>query len=331
MQREEPMNMNWSALLAALALTVATPAFGAEAQTYPAKPIHLVIGLPAGGGADAIARFVAAALGDDLGQPVVVENRPGSNGLIAAEAVAKAQPDGYTLLFGGLTSAALFRVLGRELSFDPVTDFAPVSLVATLPMVLVVGDAMPVKTLGDLLAFAKARPGQMNYASSGNGSALQLSMEMLKSRTGLDATHVPYKGGVQAIPDLLSGQIHVMFEILPTQVANIRAGKVRALAITSARRNPQIPEVPTMAEAGVPDFDAAIWYTVFAPGHTPPAIIEALNVRISALLRSAQLRGRLEELGAEAVPSTPQDVLRLQKVELERWTGAIRRAGVTLD
>src|SRR5260221_7252414 len=331
MQREEPMNMNWSALLAALALTVATPAFGAEAQTYPAKPIHLVIGLPAGGGADAIARFVAAALGDDLGQPVVVENRPGSNGLIAAEAVAKAQPDGYTLLFGGLTSAALFRVLGRELSFDPVTDFAPVSLVATLPMVLVVGDAMPVKTLGDLLAFAKARPGQMNYASSGNGSALQLSMEMLKSRTGLDATHVPYKGGVQAIPDLLSGQIHVMFEILPPQGANIRAGKVRALAITSSKRNSQIPEVPTMAEAGVRDFEAAIWYAVAGPARTPAAIIEKLNAELAKVLRSPELRERLAQLGADARPSTPAEGLRLQKAEIERWTRVIRTAGVTLD
>ncbi len=323
--------MHWRAVVTGIALGAACSGLAGAVQPYPEKPIHLVIGLPAGGGADAIARFLAAALGDAVGQPVVVENRPGSNGLIAAEAVARSSPDGYTLLFGGVTSAALMPALGKKLSFDPSTDLTPVSLVASLPMVLVVGSATPIRTLPDLLAFAKAHPGQTNYASSGNGSALQLSMELLKSRTGLDATHIPYKGGVQAIPDLLSGQIHAMFEILPTQVANIKAGKVRALAVTSARRNSQIPEVPTMAEAGVPDFDAAIWYTVFAPGHTPPAIIEALNVRISALLRSAQLRRRLEELGAEAVPSTPQDVLRLQKTELERWTGVIRRAGVTLD
>ncbi len=323
--------MKWRGLVAGIVLGTMGSAFGGGVQPYPERPIHLLIGLPAGGGADAIARFLAAGLGDALGHPVVVENRTGSNGLIAAEAVAKSTPDGYTLLFGGVTTAALMPALGGSLSFDPLMDLAPVSLVATLPMVLVVGNATPARTVGDLLELARAHPGQMNYASSGNGSALHLSMEMFKSRTGLDATHIPYKGGVQAIPDLLSGQIHAMFEILPTELANIKAGKVRALAVTSPRRNPLIPDVPTMAEAGVPGFEAAIWYAVFAPAHTPPTIIEELNTQIATVLRSSKVHEHLQQLGAEAKPSTPQDALRLQRVEIQKWTDVIRRAGVRLD
>ena len=323
--------MDWRSLVAAIAMGTIGSAIAEGDRRYPEKPIHLVMGLPAGGGADAIARFLAVGLGDALGQPVVVENRAGFNGLIAAEAVAKSAPDGYTMLFGGVTIAALLPALGMALSFDPLADLAPVSLVAALPMVLVVGNCMPVRTLGDLLDFAKAHPGQVNYASSGNGSPLQLSMEMLKSRTGFDATHVPYKGGVQALPDLLSCQIHAMFDVLPTEAANIRAGKVRALAVTSERRSPLIPDVPTMAEAGVPAFGAGIWYAVFVPSHTPSEIVEELNRRITTVLRSARFQDALRELGAEAKPSTSQDASRLRKAEIDKWTDVIRRARIKLD
>jgi tripartite-type tricarboxylate transporter receptor subunit TctC len=322
--------MDWCPLFAASLVVTASSVFAESAKPFPERPVHLVVGLPAGGGADAIARIIATGLGDAIGQPVVVENRPGANGVIAAESVARAAPDGHVLYFGGVTAAAMLPILGMELSFDPMRDLTPVSLLAAVPTVLVVGSAMPVKTLDDLLSFAKAR-GDVNYASSGNGGQLHLSMEMLKARTGMRATHIPYKGGVQALPDLLSGQIHAMFEILPTDLANIKAGKVRALAIASERRHPQIPDVPTMSEAGVPGFDSTIWYAVFAPSRTPPAIVGELNHRIGTLLRSARIRERLEQLGGVATPSTQQEALQLRKTEIEKWTAVIQRADIHLD
>src|SRR4051812_25953190 len=265
------MNTRTFLRIIALAAAGVAAALGARvgfAQIYPARPVHLIVGLPAGGGADVLARLVAARLGERIGQPVLVENRTGSSGLIAAEAVARSAPDGYTLLFGSTGPAVAFASLYSKLSHDPVKDFAPVSLVATVPMVLVVNLDLPVKSVREFISYAKDNPGRISYASSGNGGALHLSMEMLRAMSGIDVVHVPYKGGVLAMNDLLSGRIQAMFEILPTQIANIRAGKVRVLAVTTAKRVAQLPDVPALAEA-VPGFDASVWYALFAPAAAP--------------------------------------------------------------
>lgn len=314
----------------ALLMALLASALPSQSQPYPAKPIHLLVGLPAGGGADAIARLVAQGLSQTLGQQVVVENRPGASGVIAADAVAKAPADGYTLFFGG-SSLVLPPAFGKPLPHDPVADFAPISRVASVPTVLVASTQMPFRSVPDLIAYARSHPGEVNYASSGNGSSLHLFMELFKLQTGMQATHVPYKGGVQAAPDLIKGRIHTMFEILPTQIANIQAGKVRALAVTSARRNAQIPDVPTMREAGLPDFEAAVWFGLYAPARTPATIVQSLQAAMARTLASSPLQERLLQLGAEATPSTPAQLASFQRSEVERWTRVIRSSGATSE
>lgn len=302
-----------------------------HAEPYPTKPIRLVVGLPAGGGADVLARATAERLAEQLGQPVVVENRLGSGGLVAADAVAHAQPDGYTLLFGGNGSNAIFASLYKKLPYEPVKDFAPVSRVATLPNVLVVNTALPVHSVTEFVAYARAHPGEISYASAGNGTTLHLSMEMLRSMTGIDVVHVPYKGGVQAMGDLLSGRVQAMFEILPTEIANIRAGKVRALAVTTAKRSPQLPEVQTLAEAGVPGFEVVVWYALFAPAATPEPVLTRLNTAAVKALAAPGLAERFAQLGATASASTREQLAAFQLSEVEKWAKVVRASGATAE
>lgn len=322
------MSMIRSALLRLGAVLCGMLALAPVAPAQPAArpPVHLVLGLPAGGGADVIARIVAHGLSDRLGRAVVVENRPGASGAIAAESVAKATPDGATLLLGG-SVFTLEPAFGKALPFDPVKDFAPVSLVAKVPTVLIVGGASPFRSVADLVAYAKAHPGQLNYASAGNGSSLHLFMELFELRAGIHATHVPYKGGVQAAPDLIKGDIHAMFEILPTQIGNIQAGKIRALAITSARRNPLVPDVPTMSELGFADLEVGVWYGLYAPARTPAAAIDALGAALRDALASPSVQERLAQLGAEVTPGTPAQLAAFQQAELQRWTHVIHDSG----
>ena len=312
-----------------LALLVA--AASAPAQDYPARPVQLVVGLPAGGGADVVARALAAAIGDRLGQTVIVENRTGSGGLIAAESAARAAPDGYTLLFGTVSYNAIFASLYKKLPYDPVKDFAPVSMLATYPLVLVVAASSPHRTLPEFIAAARSAPGRLSYASAGNGTPLHLAMETLKTRAGLDIVHVPYRGGVQATGDLLNGQIHVIFDTLPTQLANIRAGKVRALAITGAARSSLLPDVPTMAEAGMPDFGLGGWFALFAPSATPRPVLARLHTAVSTALEVPAVRQRLLQLGAEPMASTPEELARFQRAEIVRWGQAVRESGASLE
>ena len=316
--------------LAPIVLALLAVSAPAQSQPYPHKPVRLVLGLPAGGGADVIARIVAQGLSERIGQEVVVENRPGASGVIAANAVAKAAPDGYTLLLGG-SVLTLQPAFGKALPLDPVKDFAPITLVANVPSVLIVGPASPFHSVGDLIAYARAHPGEMNYASAGNGSSLHLFMELFKLRTGIQATHVPYKGGVQAAPDLIRGEIQTMFEILPTQIANIRAGKVRALAITSARRNEQLPDVPTMNELGFNDLELGVWFGLYAPAGTPAGVVDALHDAVAKVLASKPALDRLAQLGVEPTPSTPSQLAAFQHAEVERWTLVIRRSGATSE
>jgi tripartite-type tricarboxylate transporter receptor subunit TctC len=321
--------------LLALATTLllgATASTPAQAQpAYPNKPIHLLVGLAAGGGTDIIARMVSAKLGESLGQQIIVENRTGSGGLIAAEAGAKAAPDGYTLLFGAISYSSIFASLYKKLPYDPVKDFAPISLVATFPNVLVVNPNLPVKSVAELIAYGRANPGKLSYGSSGVGSSLHLSMEMLKSMTKLDAVHVPYKGGAPATADLLGGQIQAMFDNLPGQINYVKAGRTRALAVTTTKRSPQLPDVPTMIEAGVPGYEVNVWYGMLAPAATPKPIIDKLNTELVKTLNSADVKERMAKEGAEPMPTTPAEFAAFQKAEITKWAKVVKESGATAD
>jgi len=318
---------------ASLLLCAAVPAqTRAQAQqNYPERPIRLLVGLAAGGGTDIIARMVSLKLGENLGQQVIVENRTGSGGLLAAEAGAKAAPDGYTLLFGAISYSSIFASLYKKLPYDPVKDFAPISLVATFPNVLVVNPNLPVKSVAELLAYGRANPGKLSYGSSGVGSSLHLSMEMLKSMTKLDAVHVPYKGGAPATADLLGGQIQAMFDNLPGQINYVKAGRTRALAVTTTKRSPQLPDVPTMIEAGVPGYEVNVWYGMLAPVATPKPIIDKLNAELVKVLNSPDVKERMAKEGAEPMPTTPAEFAAFQKAEITKWAKVVKDSGATAD
>ena len=321
--------------LGALAIALATGmgAVRAAAPTgaFPDRPVHLLVGLPPGGGADAVARVFAEGLARGLGQQVLVENRAGSAGLIAADAVAKSTADGYTLLFGTVSSQAIFPSLYRKLPYDTVRDFAPISMIASYPLVLVVSPSLPCRSMAEFIAYAKARPGQLSYASAGYGSPLHLSMEMLKTAAGIDLLHVPYKGGVQAVADLLGGEVQVIFDALPTQLANIRSGRVRALAVTSSTRSAQLADVPTMAEAGIAGMELGGWFAVFAPAAVPADTLRLLHAAAARVVDDPGTRERLALMGAQAASSTPQQLAEFQQAEIAKWRKAVHASGATLD
>jgi tripartite-type tricarboxylate transporter receptor subunit TctC len=259
---------------------------------------------------------------------MVVENKPGAGGQIAGDSVVRAAPDGYTLLFGGVNTHGITPSLYRKLAYDPVKDLAPVSLASSTANVLLVHPSLPVKSVAELIAYAKARPGQIDYGSSGIGQSPHLTMEMFRARTGIDLNHVPYKGGGQYALALISGEVKVMFNNLPGELGNIRSGKVRALAVTSARRAPQIPEVPTMAEAGVPGVEVTVWFGFFTPAATPKPVIALLNAGIVKALNDPELRARLDQQSVEAMPSSPEQCAAYVKSEIAKWARVIRDAGV---
>ena len=320
------------ALVLAQASTATAVSFVADsgsASVFPNHPIRLLVGLPPGGSTDAIARIVASKLGDALGQHVVVDNRTGASGLIASEIAARAPADGHTLLFGASFYSEVYASLERRLPYDPVRDFAPISLVTKVPNVLVVHPALPVRTVADFIAYAKSRPGKLNYASSGNGSSAHLSMELLKKQVGIDVVHVPYKGAPQALVDLLAGEIGVMFGNVPSQIPHLKSGKTRALAVTGAIRNFQLPDVPTMIEAGVPDFEITVWYGVFTPARVPPAILSVLNSALIQSLAAPDVRQRMAVQGAEPTPTTRDEFAAFQKAEVAKWAKVVKDWGTT--
>jgi tripartite-type tricarboxylate transporter receptor subunit TctC len=302
----------------------------ASAQNYPTRSITFVVPFPAGGSADTLARLIGAKLSERLGQAVVVENKPGAGGNLGTDAVAKAAPDGYTLLLTP-SSIAIAPALYTKLPFDPIKDFVPVTLLGSIPMVVVVYPEFPPKTLQELIALAKSKPGEISYASAGNGSTNHLAVEMFKIETGIDMLHIPYRGNPLAIVDVIAGRVPVFFDFVLTGLSHVREGKVRTLAVTGAHRSKVLPDVPTVMEAGVPDFEASTWFGVFAPGGTKPAIVEKLNAEILAVLAIPMIRERLTELGVDILAEGSQALAALTKSDLEKWGPIVQKTGVKLD
>ncbi len=312
----------------ALAATVVCAA--APAQTFPARPIRLVVPYPAGSGTDIVARTLAQKLSTRPGYSVVVDNRPGGATIIGMDIVAKANADGYTLLMA-TTSLAITPGMSEHLPFDPVTDFAPVMLVDAAPLLLVANPALNVSSVKELVALAKAKPGELNYASSGNGSAIQLAMELLKSMTGIRINHIPYKGSPAALLDVVAGRVPMMFNIISSSAPHLANGKLRALAVSGATRSAALPAVPTVAEGGVPGYEAVSWHGLLAPAKTPAAAVAALFDETVKLLRDADVRQSLESQGFDIRGENAAMFGAFVKSEVVKWTRVVRESGARLD
>ncbi|HSV16835.1 MAG TPA: tripartite tricarboxylate transporter substrate binding protein [Casimicrobiaceae bacterium] len=303
----------------------------AGAQTYPTRPVRLVVPFPAGGTTDILARAAAQKLSEAWGQQVIVDNRPGAGGNIGTELVARSAPDGYTLEMGTVGTHAINASLYSKLPYDHVKDFAPVILVAGVPNVLVIGPGLPVNSVQELIAYAKANPGKLNFASSGSGTSIHLSGELFKTLTGVQMTHVPYKGSAPALSDLMGGQVQLMFDNLPSSLAFIKAGKLRALAVTSTVRAAALPDVPTMVEAGVPGFEASSWFGILAPAGTPRDIVMRINGEVAKWLASPDAREKLSAQGAIAAGGTPEDFARHIGSETTKWAKVVKESGAKVD
>jgi tripartite-type tricarboxylate transporter receptor subunit TctC len=325
LRRRAALALGTLALLAAWAPAPAT----AQAD-YPTGPVTLVVPFPAGGSTDLVARLVAAGMSKNLGQQVVVENRGGAGGNIGAAAVTRAAPDGYTILMGTVATQALNPALYKKMPYDAVEDFAPISLLALIPNVLVVNPDFPARSVPELIDLLKAHPGEYSYASSGNGTPLHLSGELFKTLAGVDMVHVPYKGAGPALVDVIAGHVPIMFDNLPPSLEQIRAGKLRGLAVTTATRSPALPDLPTIAEAGVPGYEAKNWYGILAPAATPPAVVEKLNRQINDILRAPDFVEAVAKQGAEAEGGTSSEFKQYLQSEIAKWTKVIRSAGVQL-
>jgi tripartite-type tricarboxylate transporter receptor subunit TctC len=316
----------------AFALLVALAIPGtAVAQAWPAKPVRLVIPFPPGGSTDILGRSIAQKLQEALGQPFVVENKPGAGGSIGATEVARAAPDGYTLLMGHIGTLAVNVSLYPDLAYDPVKSFAPVALIARVPNVLVVNPAVPAKDVSQLIALAKAKPGALRYASGGNGSAAHIAMEYFKLRTQTDIGHIPYRGTSPAVADVMGGQVEIIMTGVPAVLQQVKAGKLRALAVSSLTPVASLPDVPTIAASGLPGFEAVQWYGIVAPARTPPAVIALLNAEIGRALKSPELKARLDAEGAEAAPTTPEAFGTMIVSEIARWKPVIEQSKMRPD
>lgn len=318
-----------AAAVAALGLS-GVEAVHAQAD-YPHKPIRFVVPFPAGGGADTYARLIAAPVSEALGQTVVVDNRPGSGGNIGAEAVARADPDGYTLLYGTNGTQAINQTLYKNVPFDSTKDFAPVSRMTQIALLVVVHPSVPATNMLELVAYLKANPGKVFYGSAGNGTTSHLAGEMFKKVTGVDMTHVPFKGGAAAMTDLVAGRVSLMIEIMGNAIPHVKAGKIRALAVTTERRFPTQPDIPTVAEAGVPGFHVSAWDGMFAPAGTPQPIVDKLNAAVRKALDDPKVRDALLGRGAEPVPSTPGELGRFVAAERARWGEVVKQSGAVVD
>jgi tripartite-type tricarboxylate transporter receptor subunit TctC len=303
----------------------------AAAQGWPTKPVHILVSSGAGGTADILARMIGERLAPMLGQPVIVENRPGAGGHLGAGLVARAQPDGYTLLMSGSPTHSVGPHLFKRLNYEPMRDVPPVAMVAIAPNLLVTKSSLPVKSLADLVALAREKPGQLTYSSAGNGTSGHLAAELLKSTAKLDMRHVPYKSGPEAVTGVLSGDVDFIFFTVPAVLPQVEAGKLRALAITSAARSALVPDVPTVAEAGYPGFEVLGWYAVFAPRETPKPVVAKLSADIEKIVGSPDIRDKMLQLGAEPRYLSPEQVAAFVAVESPKWGQLIRESGASAD
>jgi tripartite-type tricarboxylate transporter receptor subunit TctC len=318
--------------LLALVAVVGTPCLQAQGTgSYPNRPIKMVVTVPPGGAADFIARLLAAKLSASMGQPVVVENKGGASGALASDFVARAAPDGYTLLQNSITTHGIGPFLVAKLPYDPVTSFAPITMLASLPLIMTVNAELPAKNLADLVALAKQRPGKLAFASSGSGGAPHMAGELFKIAAGVDLIHVPYRGSGPAVTDLAGGQVQIMFDGAPSLLPQITAGKIRALAAASPQRNPLLPDVPTFAESGYPSVNVALWYGLMAPAGMPPDIIARLNREVNQALKSPDVLEKFAAQGAEPLGGTPAEAASYIRREMDRWGPVVKKAGIVAN
>jgi len=314
-------------LLATIAMLVAGLV---SAQNYPARQVRIVVPFPPGGTSDILARTIGARLGEPLGQPVVIENRPGAGGNIAADYVAKSAPDGYTLLMG-TSSLAISQSLYKKLPYDLIRDFAPITQAVNYTNLLVVHPSTGVSSVGELLALARAKPGALSYGTAGNGTPPHMTGELFKSYTGVNILHIPYKGGAPAIADLIAGQIPMMFDNVPPLLPHVRSGRIKALAVTSLARIQVLPDVPTLHELGLKDFDAVGWNGLLAPAATPRDIVARVHAEAVRVLRIPEVRDQLTSQGADIVGNSPEEFAAWIKVEVKKWAEVVRLSGAKLD
>lgn len=307
---------------------VAVPGWASAAGTYPDRPIHLVVGYPPGGTTDLIARVVAQQLSKQMGQSVIVDNRAGAGGSISAEYVAKAPPDGYTLLLSVIGIMSINPSLYKSLAYDPIKDFAPVSQLTSIPQVMLLNPKVPAKNLKEFIAYAKQRPGQIDYGSGGIGTATNLAGELFNSMAGVKLVHVPYRGSAPAMTDLLAGRVSVMFEQIATALPRVRSNSLRALGVTTLKRSPAAPDIPSLSEAGLKGYDMSTWHGISAPAGTPPAIIDRLHQEVVKALASPAVRDTFAKAGVIPVSSTPKQYAAYTKAELIRWRDVIKAAGI---
>jgi len=311
-----------------LAVALLAMPVAAMGQAYPSKPIRLIVPSTPGGSVDTLARTIGPKLSERWGQQVVVDNRAGAGGIIAAELTAKAPPDGYLLMLGTVASLGTNVSLHKKLPYDPLKDFAPVTLVATQNLMLLVHPSVPAKSVAELVRIAKSKPGQLSFASAGNGTGSHLSGELFKQLAGVDILHIPYKGVAPAMVDVISGQVAINFPSILTALPHARSGRVRALAVTGASRTRAAPELPTMQEAGIRNYESATWYGIVAPTGTPQEIVTKLSAEVAALLKQPETHERLSREGADPVGSSPQEFGRFMQMEIEKWRKVIRAAGI---
>jgi tripartite-type tricarboxylate transporter receptor subunit TctC len=301
----------------------------AEAQAYPTKPVRYICPFPAGGGVDIVTRIVGTKLSEIWGQPVIVDNRAGAGGTIGAGVAAKAPPDGYTLLMGGAGTMSIGPALYGKLPYDSIKDFAPIGFIGITPMVLVVHPSVPAKSTGELIAYGKSNPGKIKYASAGVGSILHLTMEMFRTRVGIDIVHVPYKGAAPAVNDLLGGHVLAMIGDVPLLYPPIHATKMRALAVTTTKRSQKLPDVPTVAESGFADFEATFWYATFTPAGVPRPIISRISADLTAALNAPEVKQRLSEAGVDIRASTPEQLAAFVRADSIKWAKVVKESGAT--
>ena len=320
------------ASLLAVAALAGTPAAFAQtgAAGFPNKPMKIVVTFSTGGAPDILARLIGDRMTADWGQPVVIDNKPGAGGNTGSDFVAKAPADGYTLVLGTVGTHSINGALYAKMPYDMVKDFAPVTLLATTPNMLVINNDVPAKNLNEFIALGR-KEGKMSFASSGSGTSIHVSGELFKTMTGIDMTHIPYKGRATAIPDVLGGRVTMMFDNMPSSLPLVKDGKLRALGVTSAQRSPAAPEIPTIAEQGLPGFDAVSWFAMFAPAGTPKAIVDKLQVEVKKILQSSEVGRKLAEIGLEVVASTPEELAAYQRAEIAKWAKVVKDSGAKVE